>query len=151
MNPLNLALDTIITVGDVLGYEPCVELSQHSIEISLERPNKEKRAWDDSLYKSGNVFVSGYANPIKPTVNENSELENHDTVNIDESNEGEPEPDKNVSVIASSRFRTYMKQDLISQLLTPQEQWKLIAYAVGVLAVLMFFNVFVSMSAAGLI
>ena len=97
------------------------------------------------------MFVSGYANPIKPTVNDNSELENHDTVNIDESNEGEPEPDKNVSVIASSRFRTYMKQDLISQLLTPQEQWKLIAYAVGVLAVLMFFNVFVSMSAAGLI
>jgi hypothetical protein len=150
------AMNLVRSGFELLGYQLVVELSEHSIEIDLERPDKNKRAWDSSLYKSGNVFLDGYANPIKPTVKANDELENHDEATITEGEgelpEGEREdPDTSAAVIASSRFRTYMKQDLISQLLTPNEQWKLLAYAVGALGLVMLINVFISMSAAGMI
>ena len=146
------ALNLIRSIAEPLGYQLVVELSQHSIEIDLERPDNDKRAWDPSLYKSGNVFLSGYANPIKPRARANDNaLEQHDTVDVDEgeATEVDPERDRHVSVISSSRFKTYMKQDLISSLLTPNEQWKMLAYAVGGLAVLVLINVVVSLSAAG--
>jgi hypothetical protein len=147
----------------IVGYELVVELSEHSIEIDLERPNKDKRAWDSSLYKTGNVFLSGYANPIKPVARSSPKLENHDKAELiegeGEETDGEEEQDTEhedtdtveAAVIASGRFKTYMKQDLISQMLTPNRQWKLVAYAVGVLALLVLVNVFISMSAAGII
>ena len=151
MNPFNIAFTTARIAGQTLGYQLVVELSDHSIDISMERPDKTERAWDDRLYKSGNVFLKGYANPIKPSIEPNDKLENHDEVDIEESNERPTPESQHVSVISSSRFKTYMKQDLISQLLTPKEQWRIIAYAVGALALLMFINVAVSMSAAGML
>lgn len=142
-------------IANLFGYERCIEVSDHSIEIGLEKPNKTTRAWDSNLYKRGNLFLAGYANPIKPRADYDTSLENPDTI---EHVEGEPYDDTDaetdtdgahVQLISSSRYREYMRQDLISQLLTPQEQWKLIAYIVGALGVLMLINVVISLAAAG--
>lgn len=142
-------MNLVRSTFELVGYELVVELSEHSIEIELERPDKEKRAWDPSLYKSGNVFLSGYANPIKPQVRSNPTLENHDEATIKEGNGGGEDTEHVPAVIASSRFRTYMQQDLISQLLTPQERWKQILYALIIFGGLMLINVVISLSAAG--
>lgn len=137
---------------ELAGYQLVVELSEHSIEIDLERPNKNKRAWDPSLYKSGNVFLSGYANPIKPRAVSSPQLDVHDQVKVEEGEtdgEAAEGDDRHTSVIASSRFRTYMKQDLIDQMLTPQEKWKQIMYILIGFGGLLLINVVVSLSAAG--
>jgi hypothetical protein len=107
------------------------------------------------MFKNANLFVDGYANPIKPGVEHNSKLENPDTVTV---KEGEPDGDidteestegKEVDLIASSRYRDYMRQDLVSQLLTPKEQWKLIAYGVLALGALQFIVIAVVMYVNG--
>jgi hypothetical protein len=147
-------MNIVRSTFSIVGYELVVELSEHSIEIDLERPDKNKRAWDSSLYKTGNVFLAGYANPIKPVARANPELEEHDKAELLEG-EGEVEgeetntEDRHTAVIASSRFRTYMKQDLISQMLTPQEKWKKLLYALLGVGGLLLINVVVSLSAAG--
>jgi hypothetical protein len=155
MNPLNLALDSIRSAGELLGYQLAVEVSDHSIDIQLEKPNHEQRAWDTNLYSDGNLFVEGYANPIKPRVEYNEDLENPDTIDVEDGDPDEHtqdfESERHVELISSPRYRDYMRQDLISQILTPDTRWKLLAYAVGVVAFLVVVNVMVSLSAAGVI
>lgn len=141
--------------GRALGCELVVELSDHSIETSMEHPDKEKRAWDSHLYKKGQVFIKGYANPIKPSAQYNKELENPDTVDAKTSvvaDGGEEIEDQtHVELISSPRYREYMRQDLISQVLNPREQWRLIFFAVlGVLGFLLI-NIALSASAAGIL
>ena len=144
------------SIGRLLGCELKVDVSDHSIQTSMVKPDKERWAWDDTLYKKGCLFVDGYANPVKPSVDYNKDLEDPDTVTVKESEQQATEDDtedseEHVSMISSPRYREYMRQDLISQMLNPREQWRLVVYAVIALAVLMLGNVFISLSAAGLI
>lgn len=140
-----------------MGCELAVELSDHSITIKMDHPNKNNRAWDENLYRKGNVFHSDYANPIKPQVDHNKGLKNPDEVHVQEGNStatdgGKEEQDQShVQMISSPRYRDYMTQDLISQLLTPDERWKLLAYAVAFTAFLAIINIMVSLSAAGVL
>jgi hypothetical protein len=178
-----------IAVGELMGLKQVVELSDHSIECGMEPVDKDRRAWDTSLYKNGNVFLSNYANPIKPRVNHNTELENPDSVYVDEGEpdertqpatpkqehhglepeqEGPQEPpqetpsgerelthreandtDAHVGLISSSRYRDYMRQDLISQLLNPQEAWQTIVYALLAVGALQFLTIIVTLWATG--
>lgn len=160
---INISLDTVRGTAEYLGYELVVELSDHSINIRMERPNRERRAWDTNLYKSGNVFIAGYSNPIKPRVKQNQGLENPDTVEIEDGepdevetehpelpegeDDGEESPD--VEVIASGRYRTYMRQHLIEQLLTPESRWNLLVWAVIGLGFLLFCNMLITLWATG--
>ena len=137
-----------------MGLKRKIELSDHSIEIELSNPDKDKRAWDTNLYRNGNVFVSGYANPIKPSVEHNPQLETKDTVTVEHGDvDGDETEDtdetKHISLISSSRYRDYMRQDLISQLLTPQEQWKLLAYGIIGVGILQFLTMIVIVYATG--
>jgi hypothetical protein len=159
--------NTLIDYGRAIGRsadsELAVEVSDHSIEIGMEQPDETQRAWDANLYRRGCLFLSGYANPIKPRVRHHDDLENPDEAFIDEStagdaeatdgdeSEAETDDSPHVSLIASSRYKDYMRQDLISQLLNPRAQWRLIAYAVIALTILMFINVFISLAAAGVL
>ena len=155
--PANWLLRKGRNLGNRLGYELAVDVSDHSIEIQMVRPNKDKRAWDHNLYTRGNLFCQGYANPIKPKVHYNQTLDDPDTVDVVMGDGGveldeeiaEKDDGPHIELISSPRYRDYMRQDLISQLLTPQEQWKLLAYAVGALALVMLINLVVSLSAAG--
>lgn len=139
------ALQTARSIGRMLGCELAVETSQHSLKTSMVVPDRNDRAWDPGLYKHGNLFHEGYANPIKPRARRNTELEDPDTIDVEtsdaiadggsdaddqESNETNETNVEHVKLISSPRYRKYMRQDLISQLLTPKEQWRLIAYGV---------------------
>ena len=169
--PAQFVMGMAETFAKSLGCEPEVTLSEHSIDIDYTVPDKDRKAWDSSMYKNGNVFVEGYANPIKPRVHDNPELENPDTVDVVEGDggveveerEGDSsvdgaadredgaggERDKHVGLISSSRYQTYMQQDLVSQLLTPQEQWRLIAYGILALGGLSFMNIIIVLYATG--
>jgi len=127
-------------------------------------PQTDTVAWDADHFKYGCVFAEGYANPIKPIVDYNEDLEEPDTIELAEDADkrqaaadgggeegGEVVEANHVELISSPRYRDYMRQDLISQLLNPREQWKLIAYGVIALAILMVLNVALSAAAAGLL
>lgn len=141
----NWFIGTGRAIGRKTGLEMAVELSDHSIEAAMVNPERDDMAWDDRMYKHGNVFVAGYANPVKVRVNVGEKLEDPDTVELEESDaerfvhaeeELEEADESHTELISSGRYRDYMRQDLISQLLNPREQWRLLAYgiiAVGVL------------------
>lgn len=142
------ALNSARTLGRTLGCELVIDASQHSLKTSMEQPDKTTRAWDSDLYKRGQLYYEGYANPIKPRVRQNSELETPDEVDVvegeGEGEDSEPESQSDgphVELISSARYRKYMRQDLISQLLTPKERWRLIAYAVLGIGILVMFNI----------
>lgn len=138
----NLLLNVGRKMARADGRELAVDLSDHSINIKMARPDGDTQAWDPDLYHRGNVFVDGYANPIKPVVDKNKELEEPDTVD-------EEATDGHVEMISSSRYADYMKQDLISQLLNPKEQWRLLAYGIIALGVLQFFGIIITLYASG--
>jgi hypothetical protein len=140
------------SIGRTLGCELKVDVSDHSIKTSMVKPDTERWAWDKNLYKNGNLFVEEYANPIKPRVTVGEEIDESTEVDVTEGDGGE-ETDSNAhtQLISSAKYHEIIRADKISQLMNPREQWRLIVYAVIALCVLMLGNVFISLSAAGLI
>lgn len=149
-----VAIRSARSFGRLLGCELVVEASDHSLETTMELPNRNTRAWDGSLYKHGQLFAQGYANPIKPAVNHNPSLETPDTINVHEGNpdeddgEDDEEPGR-VKLIASERYQQFMQQDLVSQLLNPREQWRLLVYGIIGLGALQFFTIIITLYATG--
>jgi hypothetical protein len=152
--PINVMLGIVMAIGQSIGLKKKVEVSDHSVSVELTLPDQDTRAWDSDMFRYSNIFVSGYANPIKPVVNHYPDLEQKDTVEVEagdvdqeESDQEESDNDQeeraHVDLISSARYRDYMRQDLVSQLLTPQEQWKLIAYGILGLGMLVFFQMVV--------
>ena len=144
------------TIGQLLGLELAVVVSDHSITLQMEAPDTNKRAWDPEMYKSGNLFVSGYANPIKPRVNQHPDLETPNTVDVQEVDVDEDRNkssgdvnDSHAELITSGRYREFMRQDLISQLLTPESRWNLLVWAVLALGVLQFLAIIVTLYSTG--
>lgn len=152
----NWFISTGISVGRAMGLKMGVELSEHSIDVRMQQADKSKRAWDDSLYVNGNVFLDGKANPIKPRVVHNEGIQNPDTVEIDE---GDVDPaDVDVSgdndnthteVMSSPRYKLYMLQDLFEQVLTPEQRWNKMLYGLMAIAVLQFVGIIVTLYATG--
>lgn len=128
-----------------------VTVSDHSIDVRMVDPSDESLAWDGSMYRYGNLFIDGYANPIKPRVEAHKDLAQEDTAHIEEGGDDSEtdSDDSHTKLISSKRYAQFMRQDLMESILNPREQWRLIAYAVIALAVLMLANVFISLSAAG--
>lgn len=145
-------------IGRADGQELMVDLSEHSISVGMVDPERDDLAWDDSLYRHGNVFLKGYANPIKPTVTRHNELEEPDTAEIEEidseatdavSAETDGGEDGHVKLISSARFGEFMRQQLIESLLNPREQWRLLMYAMIGLGALQFLTMIVTLYATG--
>lgn len=145
-------------LGRGAGLELAVELSDHSIKASMVNPDSDEYAWDPDHYKYGNVFHADYANPLKVVVNTEKSLEDPDTAGLEESDpeqssgESEDADDDGVQhakLITSDRFAAYMRQDLISQLLNPREQWRLLAYGIIALGVLQFFGIIITLWTTG--
>lgn len=141
------------TLGQLVGLQLAVEVSDHSISLSMEKVDKDTRAWDTNLYKNGNLFLKGYANPVKLRLIQNEGLENPDTVDVEDgetdSEAHEEAEEQNAEVIASSRYRDYMRQDLISQLLTPESRWNMLVWGILALGALVFFNMILTLYATG--
>ena len=152
-----------IALGSATGLQKVVELSDHSIQIQMEQPDESNRAWDTSLYKNGNVFIDGYSNPVKPQVKQNTGLKNPDVAEIEEGDPDDPdgdvdqpqlesgddEPDTHAQLITSSRYRDYMRQDLVSQLLTPETRWNKMLYGLIAVAALQFIGIIITLYATG--
>jgi hypothetical protein len=138
--------------GRLAGLQLAVEVSDHSINVKMESVDKSERAWDTDLFKSGNLFVSNYANPIKPRVSHNPNLETPNEVEaVDGNPDGDTEPDndRHAQLISSGRYREFMRQDLISQLLTPESRWNILVWAVISVAVLQFLGIIITLWATG--
>jgi len=136
-------------VGRGAGRELKVELSDHTINLSMADPSEESLAWDDDHYRYGCMFYRDYSNPIKPTVRQHKDLDDPDVVEAEDGPEV-VEDDVHTELISSPRYRAYMRQDLIDSLLTPRTQWRLIAFAVIALGIVMTANLIATLSAAGL-
>ena len=191
----NWFISTGRSFGRATGLELAVEVSDHSIKCDMEKPDESTRAWDPDMYKDGNLFVSGYANPIKPRVDYHPDLEEPNTVDVSEGHSGTSDAERiascdgcgpednqeameamdgvitgdvdderlcethlgeldsshgsHLNLISSGRYREYMRQDLISQLLTPESRWNLIVWAMIGLGVLQFLAIIVTLYATG--
>ena len=151
----NWFISTGRSFGRMTGLQLAVEVSDHSIKCDMEKPDESTRAWDPDMYKAGNLFVSGYANPIKPRVDYHPDLEEPNTVDVSEGDTDGSEEDVadsdggHLNLISSGRYREYMRQDLISQLLTPESRWNIIVWAMIGLGVLQFLAIIVTLYATG--
>lgn len=136
-----------VGMAEALGCERVVEVSEHSINLSWEVPGRSDRAWDGRMFESGQLYIKDYANPVKPVVDSNADLDDPDTayIKVSEVENENVEP----YLITSDRYQKYMQQDLIDSLLTPREKWRLIAFAVLGVAFLVIVNVMISLSNAG--
>lgn len=86
------------SLGELLGNEIDIVVSDHEIKIEMVNPDEidsAGRAWDDSHFIDGNIHLEGIANPIKPTLDEDSEEQ---------------------EVITSERYKTYMKNKLMKDI-----------------------------------
>ena len=133
--------------GNKLGCELVVEDQGHTLAAPMEPPNTTKRAWDPRLWKSGQLYVEGYANPVKPVVrrtDRENEMDEID-VSVGVNNEGA----EDVGMLPSYRYQIHQDQHTISELVNPQEQWRLIMYAIIAVGALVFVSMLVTVYLTG--
>lgn len=131
--------------GRILGTELVVDVSDHSIDIKMKVPNKTERAWDSNLYKRGQLFRAGCANPVKVVLDESGTLEEEDSVDIVEGSGGRGE----TTVMASQRYKTYMLQKTIKDMAMPTSHWHKVIYGMIALGALGLFQIIVTLWATG--
>jgi len=83
----------------MVNLELEVELTDHKIKTRAVNPEESDRAWDSRQWVHGNLYLEGLANPIKITPK--------DVKNLDEDYE----------IISSERYKTFMEQNLIDDML----------------------------------
>ena len=133
--------------GRMLGCEVVVEDRGHTLAVTMEPPNTNKRAWDPRLWKSGQLYVEGYANPVKPVVrrtDRENEMDDID-VTVGVNNEGADD----VGMLPSYRYQIHQDQHTISELVNPQEQWRLLMYAVIAVGALVFVSMLITVYVGG--
>lgn len=81
------------STAHALGYQTAVVLSEQTVKVKILDPDSENVAWDPSHYLNTNVFLSSYANPVEPEVS-----------------------DGEVSLVPSERYKRYMDQHLLTEL-----------------------------------
>lgn len=90
-------LQSLRGTARLFGYEIALVLSEHKIKTKFKSPNSKTNAWDSEMYVHGNIFFKDLANPIKPTKSDISPEEN--------------------DIITSERYKTFMEQSLIDDML----------------------------------
>lgn len=132
--PANLMLQSARSLGNALGAELVVETDDHTINATMEIPDKSKRAWDPDMFVRGQIYRRGYANPIKPVVVHYDDMERMDQVDMEDAEIVDVETDggealeKHIELHSSWRYKEYQDQKLVSELVNPREQWALIIY-----------------------
>lgn len=115
-------------VGNKFGYQMEITLTDHNINIKMSKFNKQKKAYDETQYTRGNIFIKDYGNPIKPQVTQKDNTEN--------SNNKKPKI-KNTKLIPSFKYKEYMNQHLIKELKEKPEDNKKLLYGI---ILIMFLN-----------
>lgn len=145
----NLLLNLARSIGNSIGKELVVDVDEHSIDITMADPETtDKRCWDSELYHKGNLFHADYATPLKIVVDETQTLDDPDTAEVVDS-DLDADAERQPAVISTDRHETYFKQDLASQLLTPEEHMQKIIYLLLGIAALLIIVALASAVAAG--
>jgi hypothetical protein len=111
----------------IFNLELRIVLTEHKIKTEFVKPKNSDVAWDSEHWVYGNIFVEGIANPVKIT---KSKLEEED-----------------VEIITSDRYKTFMEQSLIEDMLQASKSsglsLKQVAIALGALNILAVGIVFI--------
>ena len=142
-------LTNAVKIGQKLGCKLVVETNEHTIKTKMEVPNNDKRAWDLRMFRNGNLFLDGYANPYKPVVHEPQDPKAPDTLDVEVSDEEDEEHELEYELVPSYRYSEHQDATLISQLVNPSEQWRLLVYGIITLGGLIFFNIIIVLWATG--
>lgn len=135
----NFAMSTGMGLGHALGCEETVELSRHSIDLSMRVPGtREGQAWDSQLYKRGNVFVEGYANPIKPAPVHTADMAEADDIWLIEGETDVSTEDMELGMIPSYQYQHDLDQSMLSQMVNPQKELQKLLYVLVAIIVLQF-------------
>lgn len=144
----------LIGVGRKLGRNPGeselkVSVSDHDIKVKMVDTDKQDHAWDHDLYKSGGIFYRGHANPLKIRLNQKEGMAEKDTVELEESEQDDSDNNTHVEVMSSNRYRKFMYQSLIQDLVNPTENWKKLVYGLIGVGVLQFLTIIVVLVSTG--
>lgn len=90
-------LNLIRSIMRAFNLETEIVLTEHKIKTKAVKPERSEKAWDDSHWVHGNIFIKDYANPVKISKEKIEENDYH--------------------LIASERYKTFMEQDLIDDML----------------------------------
>ena len=83
------------------GYDLEIVVDDHEIEFSfVDSEDLDRRAYDGDHYVNGNIFRDGYANPIKPVLDD---------------------AEDEVELIRSDRYKDYMNQKLVREMVKATE------------------------------
>lgn len=144
----------LLSLGRKLGRNPGkselkVSVSDHDIKIRMVDTDKKEHAWDHDLYKSGGLFYRGHANPLKINLSQNDGMAEKDTVELEESEDESYVDEPHKEVMSSNRYRKFMYNSLISDLVNPTENWKKLVYGIVGVGVLQFLTIIVVLVTTG--
>lgn len=98
---LNLLVGLVDGLTRLLGYRLMVVLDDHQIDVKVIAPDSsDEIAYDDNHYVNGNIFLKGYANPIK--------------LKLDKAK-------KEVALISSERYKYFMRMNLVKDIIRSTE------------------------------
>jgi hypothetical protein len=162
------ALGAARSFGRTLGCELEVTVDNQRIQTVMRPPGSHSgRVWDPDMYYRGNLYLRGYANPVKPRVDVDLNPSELDRGELDVSEEtptredatatdgGETMPTvdaPHARLMSSKLFKKHMDNHMISELVTPDEKWNKIFMAILVLGgVIVAFGVLAVLLATGAI
>jgi hypothetical protein len=161
------ALGAARIFGRTLGCELEVTVDNQRIQTVMRPPGSHSaRVWDPDMYYRGNLYLRGYANPVKPGVDvelDPSELD-RGTIEVSEGSREafadggervEALPvveDEHARLMSSKLFKKHMDNHMISELVTPDEKWNKIFMAILILGgVIVAFGVLAVLISTGAI
>lgn len=100
---LTLLFGTIRVMSEAIGNEIAVVITPHKIKLKFIDPDSTDYAWDESLFTSGNLFLEGFANPVKPKIPDN---------------EDKAESEYNLELIESKRYKKLMDNKLMDDVIS---------------------------------
>jgi len=141
------AINSGRSFGRALGCQLVVTVDNQRIRTSMAPPGSRKgKNWDPEMYYRGQMFYRDYVNPIKPIVKRNDDVEEKDQTYLytEQPDDTDDTESPQRTMMASARYKVHMANDMISELVTPSEQWDKIFYGIILLGILMFFNMAIS-------
>lgn len=90
----------------MLGNEIAVVITPHKIKLRAVDPDRTDKSWDESHFVNGNIFFEGFANPFKPQYPDTEE---------------DAEETHDIDMISSDRYKKFMEQNLISDIIAEGE------------------------------
>lgn len=90
------------SLSRALGNELAVIITPHKIKLRMVDPDNTDKNWDESMFTHGNMYLQGFANPVKPQI--------PDT-------EDDAKQSQDLELIESERYKTVMEQSLVNNII----------------------------------